>query len=96
MFSCSLIKMLYWLCEKSDRYPTWPQLEHVIRRNFGGLEDEHFVPLEEFKERMPNREIPDLTQIPPELHPIVNPDSSPLGLIKTSLTTKKISWHGYA
>jgi hypothetical protein len=59
--------MLYWLCEKSDRYPTWPQLEHVIRRNFGGLEDEHFVPLEEFKERMPNREIPDLTQIPPEV-----------------------------
>ena len=67
MFSFSLIKMLYWLCEKSDRYPTWPQLEHVIRRNFGGLEDEGFVPLEEFRKRMPNREIPDLALIPPEV-----------------------------
>ena len=54
--------MLYWLCEKSDRPgpPTWPQLEHAICRNFGGLDDQDFDPLEEFRKRIPNREDPDL------------------------------------
>ena len=30
--------MLYWMCEKSNRPPTGPQLEHAIKRNFGGLD----------------------------------------------------------
>ena len=63
--------MLYWLCERSDRPPTWPQLEHAIRRNFGGLDDENFDPLEEFKKKIPNREDPDLTHIPPDVSVLV-------------------------
>ena len=27
------------MCEKSNRPPTGPQLQHAIKRNFGGLED---------------------------------------------------------
>ena len=67
--SSSLIKMLYWLCEKSKipGPPTWSQLEHAIRRNFGGLDDQDFDALEEFRKRIPNREDPDLTHIPPEV-----------------------------
>ena len=30
--------MLYWMCEKSECPPTGPQLEHAIKRNFGGLD----------------------------------------------------------
>ena len=30
--------MLYWMCEKSDCPPTGPQLEHAIKRNFGGMD----------------------------------------------------------
>ena len=33
---------------------------------------------------------------PLQLHSIVNPDCSKLGLIKTSLMTKETSWHGWA
>ena len=32
-----------------------------------GLEDEDLNPLEEFRKRMPNRENPDMTQVPPEV-----------------------------
>ncbi len=28
---------------------SWPQMEHAIRRNFGGLESEEINPLEEFR-----------------------------------------------
>ena len=65
--------MLYWLCERADRPPTWPQLEHAICRNFGGLDDKNLNPLEEFKKKIPNREDPDLTHIPPEVRvPVEN------------------------
>ena len=30
--------MLYWMCKKSDRPLTDPQLQHAIKRNFGGLD----------------------------------------------------------
>ena len=33
----SLIKMLYWMCKNTDCEPTEKQLEHAIKRNFGGL-----------------------------------------------------------
>ena len=48
---CSLIKMLYWICAKSNAHPlNWQSLEHAIRRNFGGLEQ--FDPVEEFRKRI--------------------------------------------
>ena len=28
--------MLYWMCEKTQSDPTNKQLEHAIKRNFGG------------------------------------------------------------
>ena len=52
--SCSLIKMLYWMCHKSNRAPTELQLEHALRRNFGGLEQEDLNPLEIFKQHLPS------------------------------------------
>ncbi len=34
--TCSLIKMLYWMCESCDCPLTGRQFEHAIKRNFGG------------------------------------------------------------
>lgn len=31
--------MLYWMCDKTKREPNGLQLEHALRRNFGGLEE---------------------------------------------------------
>ncbi len=41
--------MLYYMCDKSGLHPTWPQLEHAIKRNFGGMESEECNPFEEFE-----------------------------------------------
>ena len=30
--------MLYWMCEISKKSLTGPQLQHAIKRNFGGLD----------------------------------------------------------
>ena len=35
----SLIKMLYWMVEKTNQPLTMKQLEHAVRRNFGGLDE---------------------------------------------------------
>ena len=35
---CSLIKMLYWMCQSTGMELTGPQLQHAIKRNFGGLD----------------------------------------------------------
>lgn len=59
--------MLYWMCEKSGMPPTWPQLQHAIQRNFGGLEEKDLNPLEEFTSRIHNRSPPDLTNIEEEV-----------------------------
>jgi len=59
--------MLYWMCEKSGLAPTWPQLEHAICRNFGGMESDELNPLEEFKQRIHIRGVPDLQSIPQEV-----------------------------
>ena len=65
---CSLIKMLYWMCERSQSSPTWPQLQHAIMRNFGGLQSDKINPLEIFKQKiLINREPPDLTGVPKEV-----------------------------
>ena len=45
--------MLYHMCEESKRPPTWPQLEHAIKRNFSGLESEELNPFEEFSKLIP-------------------------------------------
>ena len=60
--------MLYWMCEKSRLPLTWPQLEHAIYRNFGGMESDKLDPLEEFKQRIHIRGVPDLQSIPKEVH----------------------------
>lgn len=62
-FLCSLIKMLYYMCEKSNYPPTWPQLEHAIKRNFGGLESEKWSPFEVFKNEIGL----DLPEVPDEV-----------------------------
>lgn len=60
----SLVKMLYHMCKKSESPPTWPQLEHAIKRNFGGLELEELDPYEVFEELIPmKREPPNLTEV---------------------------------
>ena len=38
LYFSSLVKMLYWMCEKTQSDPTNKQLEHAIKRNFGGYE----------------------------------------------------------
>jgi len=38
----SLVKMLYWLCEK-DKHFTWAKLEHAVKRNFNGELDNVWV-----------------------------------------------------
>ena len=42
------------MCEKSNRPPTGPQLQHAIKRNFGGLEN--FDTYEIFRNYLPNIE----------------------------------------
>ena len=59
----SLIKMLYYMCDKSGRRPTSRQLEHAIRRNFGGLESDDWSPFQEFEDLIPmDQEIPDVPE----------------------------------
>ena len=53
--------MLYWMCAKTKLPPTGPQLEHAIKRNFGGLEDENLKPDEIFMNHIQNiRDTPNL------------------------------------
>ena len=62
----SLIKMLYWMCEKSNRPPTGPQLEHAIKRNFGGLDSLNTY--EFFKNHLGNLDTePDLSNVSAEV-----------------------------
>ena len=39
----SLVKMLFSLCQTSKQCPTWNQLEHAVRRNFGGQSDNEII-----------------------------------------------------
>ena len=38
VFSFSLVKMITSFCKKSELPPTWYELQHAIKRNFGGLD----------------------------------------------------------
>ena len=69
----SLIKMLYWMCEKSKQGLTWPQLQHAIYRNFGGMESDELDPLKVFKKWIPipiKGCVPDLQSISHEVQHI--------------------------
>ncbi|XP_064403130.1 E3 ubiquitin-protein ligase RNF213-like isoform X2 [Halichondria panicea] len=93
----SLIKMLYWMCEKSGGHPlSWLQLNHAIRRNFGGLESKEINPLEEFSKAITDYfdDNQDFSGLDDKMLSILKPDCSPLGLIKTSLYTKDTTTHG--
>lgn len=59
------------MCDKSESQPTWQQLEHAIRRNFGGLDGTELDPLEVFKQNLPSNESPDLSQVKPNVKIIV-------------------------
>lgn len=48
--------MLYWMCEKSECDPTSRQLEHVIRRNFGGMKE--FSTYDIFSKKIPSLRVP--------------------------------------
>ena len=39
--------MVYKIAEEQGREPRWPEVEHAIRRNFGGLDE--IEPVEIFK-----------------------------------------------
>ena len=61
------------MCQKSQEPPTWPQFEHAIKRNFGGLETDICNPLKEFEAVI----IPfcrkfDLANIPVEVSDIIH------------------------
>ena len=65
LFTChvyySLIKMLYNMCQKSNYKLTWQQMEHAIKRNFGGLTSKKLNPFEEFNNRIRmDRELPNM------------------------------------
>ncbi len=45
--------MLYWMCQRSKGYPlSWPQLQHAICRNFGGLESKEIDSLDVFRKKI--------------------------------------------
>ena len=46
--------MLYWMCHQSKSDPTGDQLEHAIKRNFGG--HEKVQAYEIFKSKIPELE----------------------------------------
>ena len=64
--------MLYWMCEKSGNPPSWPQLEHAIKRNFGGLESDELDPEKIFMDKLLcRREPPDLSGVKEEVQIII-------------------------
>ncbi|VDI14180.1 Hypothetical predicted protein [Mytilus galloprovincialis] len=78
-FYC-LLKMLYAFVSASRKKPTWPQLEHCILRNFGGLED--VKPVEIFYNNLSL--LVDKTEQSKD-----DPDCTSSGLIQACLTGEK-------
>ena len=63
--------MLYWMCKKTNKHITGPQLLHAIRRNFGGLDESWVNPEEIFCARLPRN----ILSKPPEMS-IADPEVS--------------------
>ena len=59
------------MCQESKDTPTWPQLEHAIKRNFGGLETEKLNPFEVFRSVIPGYRELDLEHVPAQVYIIV-------------------------
>ncbi|KAK3588412.1 hypothetical protein CHS0354_015933 [Potamilus streckersoni] len=78
----SLIKMIYSFCEKSKKGPTWHQLLHAIKRNFGGLNTVN--PVETFTKRLSTVVKKDTQPQPGD------PDCSPTGLIHACFDVNKL------
>ena len=58
--------MLYWMCKKSNRNLTWPQLKHAIMRNFGGLNEVDTLEVfNKIKNKLPQS--PQLENVPEEV-----------------------------
>ena len=57
--------MLYWMCEKTNKPPTGPQLVHAIKRNFGGLKEDDLDPEQVFWDLLPGDidRAPDLSNV---------------------------------
>ncbi|KAL3881511.1 hypothetical protein ACJMK2_027943, partial [Sinanodonta woodiana] len=72
----SLMKMIYSFVEQTNKPPTWYQLLHSIKRNFGGLDD--IKPVDTFYKR--------LTMVDRDAERRDgDPDCTPAGLIKACL-----------
>ena len=52
--------MVYSIAGEKEREPTWPELEHAIRRNFGGLDE--INPVEFFKKHFPKNKRKDVSE----------------------------------
>ncbi|XP_077864556.1 E3 ubiquitin-protein ligase rnf213-alpha-like, partial [Saccoglossus kowalevskii] len=72
----SLVKMVYGFSKASGDPPTWRQLVHAIRRNFGGLDD--IDPVKVFNKQLHN--VDKRQERGPN-----DPDCDPAGLIRASL-----------
>ncbi|XP_071112725.1 E3 ubiquitin-protein ligase rnf213-alpha-like isoform X2 [Haliotis cracherodii] len=72
----SLVKMVYAFADKHDRDICWHQLEHAIRRNFGGLDN--LDPVVVFRDKIGT------VQKQEEKHHD-DPDSTTIGLIEDAL-----------
>ena len=44
--------MLYWMIKKTNKSLTMKQLEHAVKRNFGGLDNNEVDALQIFKKRI--------------------------------------------
>ena len=52
MNTYSLIKMLYWMIKKTNQPLTKKQLEHAVKRNFGGLYNDEVNALGIFRKKI--------------------------------------------
>ena len=54
--------MLYWMIKKTNQPLTMKQLEHAVKRNFGGLDNDEVDALEIFKKKIHIAQVkPDIT-----------------------------------
>ena len=58
IYVCSLIKMLYWMIYKTNQPLTIRQLEHAVKRNFGGLDNNEIDAVDIFKKKIHITDVP--------------------------------------